>query len=208
MSKDLPENIENLFNPEKLKAALLKASIYLIAYELLKSGIVDKLKSFFSSHFEYDDKLGKILNVESDDFKNKVLSLYPKDVFHSCCLWFYESKIISEEDLNIIPQIRKVRNIIAHELPKFINKELDIDHSLLDKILIISSKIDLWWIKEVEALTDPEFDLDDFDKIDWDVFTGENTFLLQLLEGVYRGDETYLKNYYSLLKLAWENRKG
>jgi hypothetical protein len=46
MSEDTFENWESFLNPEKLKQNLIRASIFISTYEVLKSRIVDEIRDF------------------------------------------------------------------------------------------------------------------------------------------------------------------
>ena len=208
MENNLPKEWEGILNPIKLKTTLIKAGIYLVSYETLKNTIVDKLKDLYSIRWEYDEHTGKIISVQSPDFKNKVISLYPKDEFQACCLWFYNRNAINENDLENIALIRRQRNIIAHELEKFITAELNINEERLKSLVSISNKIDRWWLKEVELPTDPDFNPDELKQIDWDAATGGNSFLLEILETVFNGDDETLKKIHSLFTLAYSKKSG
>lgn len=59
--------------------------------------------------------------------------------------------VISDDEIKEIHKIRRHRNEIAHELPRLIiNSNLDVNLDYLFKIRELISKIDTWWIMEVE----------------------------------------------------------
>ncbi|MBW4460991.1 MAG: hypothetical protein KME47_12255 [Nodosilinea sp. WJT8-NPBG4] len=139
-------------NPESLRGNLIAASIFLTAYELLRTSIIDRIRDFFT--YEFNEHGG----VVSEDYRSKVLSL-DKSPLRASLLWLKEISAICDTDIELIDRIRKHRNELAHDLPKFIvNSDAEINIDLLESIYELLTKIDRWWIKEVEIPTNPEFD--------------------------------------------------
>lgn len=209
MAKDSFDSWEKFINPDKLKSSLIRASIYLSAYELLKTSIIDHLRGFFASEWKLNEKTGEVETVISESYKNKVRSLYPKDEFHSCCLWFFENKAISQKDLDSIAKIRKHRNSIAHELPKYLGSvKYDVDTSLLKELIEIIRKVDTWWLREIEIPTNPDFDHIDYDDIKWDDVLSGNMIIMNFLSSIYEGDDTYLNAFHKEFVERWNKLKG
>ncbi len=143
---------EKFLDPDSLKINLIRASIYLASYELLKSTIVEKPRGFL--------KIGSAdLRVDESEYKKAVLSLCPRDQLYASCLWFRKMVAIDDSDIDTIKEIRAHRNDIAHELPKYI---CDFRHAvnmqLLDSIRFLIGKIDRWWIREIEMEVNPAYD--------------------------------------------------
>ena len=138
-------------NPEFLRGNLIAASIFLAAYETLRASIIDRIQDFFTTGF---DESGWII---SEDYKNKVLSL-DKSPLRASLLWLKEMSVISDADIELVQAIREHRNELAHDLPKLIaTADADININLLDSIYDLITKIDRWWIREVDLPTDPDF---------------------------------------------------
>ena len=209
MAKDSFDSWEKFLNPKKLKDSLIRASIYLSAYEVLKTSIIDHLTGFFASEWKFNKTTGQIETIQSESYRKKVRSLYPKDEFHSCCLWFFENKAIDKSDLDAIPKIRKHRNAIAHELPNFLGSpNYEVDKTLLDKTIEIIEKVDKWWIKEIEVPTNPDFDDMDYDEIKWDEVLSGNMILISFLSSIYDGDDTFLRLFHKEFVEKWKKLKG
>lgn len=60
---------ERALHPETLKTNIITASIFSMAFEMLKSSIIEKIKSFFTNGF---DENGLIVSPE---YREKVLRL-------------------------------------------------------------------------------------------------------------------------------------
>lgn len=209
MKKDTFDSWEKLLNPEKLKDNLIKASLYLSAYEVFKNSILDHLRGFFANHWKLNEITGEIETIISEDYKIKVKALYPRDEFHACCLWFLDNKAINHEDMEAIPEIRKHRNFIAHELPKIIGSaDHEVDTTLFIKIIEIITKIDQWWIMEIEVPTNPDFDDMNYDEINWEGVTSGTMILLDLLRGIYEKNDAFLNYIYSEFANRYKNIKG
>ena len=189
---------EKFLDPEKLKTNLILGSIYLTAYETLKNSVIDHVKGIyqFSIPSTPDEKL---------KYKEKVLNYCPKDEFHACCLWFFREGAIHDDDINKIKNIRKHRNEIAHELPKFIaNIEYDINRTRIQDIYIITRKIDTWWIRNIDPPLDENLDEIDLEHVpDHEIISG-NSILLELIYSVIDNEE-YLKYIQKKMKKR-ENR--
>lgn len=151
-SKQAYQNWAKFLEPESLKSNLIIASMYLAAFELLKSSVIERIRNFFT--YEFNEHGG----VVSEDYKDKVLSL-DKSPLRASLLWLKEMSAICDADIELIDNIRKHRNELAHELPKFIgigNSEININ--LLVSLYELVAKIDHWWIKEIDLSTNSDFD--------------------------------------------------
>ncbi|MEA5451279.1 hypothetical protein VB780_22045 [Leptolyngbya sp. CCNP1308] len=145
-------SLAKFLNPESLRGNLIAASIFLTAYELLRTSIIDRIRNFFT--YEFNEHRGVI----SEDYKCKVLSL-DKSLLRASLLWLKEMSAIDDTDIELVDEMRKHRNELAHNLPKFISTaDAEININLLGSIYELLTKIDRWWIKEVEIPTNPDFD--------------------------------------------------
>ena len=108
------ENWERLLNPDLLKPSLMLVSAYLIAYEMLKNHcLVDRVRSFYTHGFdEHGDKV-------SSDYQTKVLDL-DKSPMKASALWFKTMDALTQDDIDLMDQLRCYRNKIAHNLTNVI----------------------------------------------------------------------------------------
>ena len=145
-------NWAKFLNPESLKSNLIAASLFLTAYELLRTSIIDRIRDFFT--FDLKENRGAV----SEYYKIKVLSLN-KSPLRASLLWLKEMSAINDADIKLVDTIRKHRNELAHTLPKFISTaDMEIRIDLLGDIYKLVTKIDRWWIKEVDIPTNSDFD--------------------------------------------------
>jgi hypothetical protein len=182
---------EKFLNPVKLKQSLVEASVFLTAYEMFRQSVIDNLRSFYSDSFNE----GKF--TQSAEYKTKVIDLYPRDIFHASCLWFQQSGAIDQSDLDFIQRIRDHRNAIAHELPKFISSvEHAVEGQLLAELFKVVTKVDRWWITEVEIPTNPDFDDAEPGSIAYDKIQSGNMIMMNLILSVFFEDESYMAGIY------------
>lgn len=144
-------NFNKLLSPELAKSVLMAAAIYLIAYELLKSSIIEEIKNFYFVGEAYR-------NIAMEmPYDAEVISL-DKSVFVASCRWLHKVEAITNEDIQTILNLRELRNKIAHQLPAFlVDDNINITVSDLVKMQEILAKIDSWWIREVELAANPDF---------------------------------------------------
>lgn len=198
MDERVKESWDKLLNPKSLKDNLINSSLFLSAYEIMKSTIIEKPKDFFTTSWHIDQNTGELKGEKSRSYKEKVISLYKKDEFHACCLWFYNHGVLNDDDLERIKLIRRHRNEIAHELPKFLaDANHNVDRNILNDLYRIVRVIEFWWIKEIEVPTNPDLTIEDYEKLDLDNTHGGNTLFLSLILSVYDGDDSSLEQVYN-----------
>jgi hypothetical protein len=178
-------------NPDELKANLARASVYLCSYELLKSAVIGKPRWFFSPWYPRDGE-------DSPDYKAEVTALCPKDPFHASCLCLRKMNAIDDADVGWIERIRRHRNDIAHELPKYlIDPQFEVNMQLLDTIHFLVGKIERWWLREVEMLADPAVP-------DADIKSGI-TLAIELMHMIIHGQDAEWKQWFDAKRHATGN---
>ena len=193
MDKDGIGGWGKVLNPKLLKQNLIQCSLFLTGYEALKNTVLSRLQSFYSDDWNIDKETGEFSPIISDEYKEKVLSLYPKDQFQAGCLWFRNSGAIDDQELEKIKQIRKHRNYIAHEIIRVIvGDNLNVNEDLINQVQSIVQKLEFWWIKEVETQINPDLDNIDIDTLNLSDTFGGHTMLLSLVLSIFNGDESYL----------------
>jgi hypothetical protein len=170
-------NYNKLLSPELTKSVLMAAAIYLIAYELLKSSIIEEIKNFYFVVAGYENP------AMQKQYDSQVLSL-DKSVFVASCRWLHIVEEITNEDIQTILRLRELRNKIAHQLPEFlVDDDINISVSDLVKIQEILAKIDSWWIREVELAVNPDFVQFDHEELETiEVHSGPMLVVSHLIE--------------------------
>ncbi len=190
MNNNTKASWEKFLNPQTLKNNLVKCSVYIVFFEKLKESIIEKIRDFYWTGY-LDGK-----DIISDEYKKR---FYKQgiDIFDESLNWLVENEAISNVDKQKIIELKDHRNEIAHEMVNFITSiEKDAKESLLLECYEILSKIDKWWIIEVELPTNPESIQLDPESIDYGGIFSGNMVLLQLLYMVYTGNGKKLGEIY------------
>ena len=92
--------------------------------------------------------------IASDAYREEVLSLAPPDVhpntlrFHASCAWWVKDGTLTAADVTEIKEIKKQRDLIAHELPKIlIDPALSIDWHLFSKLRHFITVLGRFWAR-------------------------------------------------------------
>jgi hypothetical protein len=188
---DADESWEKFLNPKTLKQNLIAASVFLAAYEMMKEALIGHLRSFFFN--EWTPENGWKI---SDKYRDRVLSLDRKEMA-ACAKWFRDSGALDDEDLLVLKELANHRNIIAHELPAILGTvEKDVSLLHLRGIYALTTKIDRWWLREVEATTNPDFDDQDSGEAQWDESFSMRMAFMSLLIQLAEGDDSGLLKLY------------
>lgn len=139
-----------------VKARLVDSSLYLMAFHLLKSSIVEGVRDFFVNGHD-----GKDFTI-SPDYKNKVLAR-SKYKFEASLVFLLECEAITEQDIDEIHLLRDYRNKLAHDIPSSIyQKEHYVDPDKIVRAGYFLNKVDNFW-GCIEADTNPDFDKEEID---------------------------------------------
>ncbi len=191
MDDNIKQSWERFLNPESLRANLVTGSLYIAAFEMLKSSIIERIRDFFSTGF---NESGLIID---EKYKTTVLSLN-KSPLYASLVWLKNMEAINDNDIEEFENIKKCRNEIAHEFVDFLSTGPKTDPlPLFPKMIALLSKIEKWWIVNVEIPTNPDYDGNDIDEngiIPGPIMT------LRLLTDIALGSEEESKYYYKFMK--------
>lgn len=146
-------------HPEIVKSGLLKASLFLTGFELLQTELVDRVQSFYAVDFDEN-----LVALESEWYRREVLSLAPPKAhpntkkFHASCTWWVINGTLVKADIAAIQQIKKHRNVIAHELPKLmLDPNVSVDWQLFERVTHYVKVLGRFWGR-VAVDTNSDFD--------------------------------------------------
>ena len=143
---------KKFLNPERVKSNLVLSSLYLSAYELLKSAIVGNIENFFTFGFDADGK--PIVDKQYDEEIRKV----NRDSLRASCFWVEKNGAVSHDEVEQIFQLRNHRNQIAHELPRLlIDSELNLNVDYFVRVRRLLEKVEVWWILNFEMPVNSDF---------------------------------------------------
>jgi hypothetical protein len=187
MDEKVRASWERALHPETLKSNILTASIFSMAFEMLKSSIVGKIEGFFTNGF---DENGMIV---SPKYKRDVLSLNRSPLYASL-QWLKNVSAIDDSDIEKFEHIKKCRNTLVHEMLTFASSGVDFDvQSVFDEMVSLLRKIEIWWFENLEMAIDPETYPPD---LDLDEVVPGPVWSLQMLIDVALGPEEEARKYY------------
>jgi hypothetical protein len=175
----------DFLNPDVVRTRFLRTGLFLVAHEMLLSAIKDRTHDFYSNSWTAVDGWNT-----SSDYREKVLSLDPKDKndpFRASVVWLRRIQAINEDDETTIREMTEERNRLAHELRNVLGGTLNHDfESLFPKLVSLIAKIDRWWAVNVEIATDPDLAGTELNE---DEVTPGSLMLLQVLNKVALGKD-------------------
>jgi hypothetical protein len=193
--KDADASWEKFLNPLSLRQNLVAASVFLVAYEMLRQALIGHLRSFFGNNWTLDE----VCEV-TPEYRENVLSLEKKEIV-ACAKWFRLHGGLEDDDLVTLKDITDQRNVIAHELPAIVfSNEKNISAIHLRSIYILTAKVDNWWLREIEIPTNPECDGMSDEEIERS--SSLRVMLMSMLVELAEGDDSALVELYRLWKEA------
>lgn len=163
-----------LIDVEKNKEKLIDAALFLLAYELLNSSIVDGVKSFFCMGFDEEGL------KYSASYKDKVIQ-QAKHIYEASLMWLMEVEAINQADYEDLLDIRKYRNFVAHQIPEFVFSEnKGVELGRLIKTAELVRKIEKFWVN-VDIDINPDVDHVDRES----AISGKTLILDYMISSVY-----------------------
>ncbi len=189
-TKSTRECWEEFLKPEALRGKLISASLYLAAFEMLKTSIVDRLRDFYTFHF---DEAG---GHPDPTYDQDVLKRNRSPVYASLS-WLLERRAIEQADIDVFETLKDCRNRIAHEMAQLALLGGSLDHlALFPNLVRLMRKIEVWWIVNVEIPTNEDFagiDIDEDGIIPGPIMTVK--MLLDIALGSESDSAAYLKAF-------------
>lgn len=192
------DNWRNILDEEILKYNVSFAAMFVLNYECLKEYVIGQIREFYSENIHFEDD--KMVCEESLSYKREVRTL-DKNIENASLKWFIKENVISHEEYEIYQEIRQRRNDITHELLKNLNEGFnEQDVKLFSALLDMYSKIDKWWINEIEIPISGDEIPDDYDK---ENVCGGQAIVLSIINNIVLGNEgaKYKEVLESLLKV-------
>lgn len=187
MDNKVKASWERVLHPETLKSNIITASIFSMAFEMLKSSIIEKIEGFYTNGF---DENGAIL---SPDYKTEVLDLN-KNKLYASLKWLKDNDVINNKDVETFEQIKKYRNLLVHELTTFTSTGVDFDvGKAFDDLIFLMRKIEIWWFENLDMAIDPESYPRD---LNLDEVTPGPIWNLRMLIDIALGPQDEAKKYY------------
>ncbi|OLU09032.1 hypothetical protein [Achromobacter ruhlandii] len=184
--RDTANQWERFLDPDVVRPSLFMATMFITTFEILQDSIVDDLRSLYTSEF---DERGPTVDSE---YQSKVLSKN-KSPLYASLHWLRENDAISDEDLATFEQLKKTRNLLAHELFGIVTGQVESSHEVqFDALVALLRKIGVWWVINVEIPTNPDFD---GKEIDEEGIVPGTVLTLQMLIEVASGNTELLESW-------------
>lgn len=197
----LHKDLKKITTSEIQKRNLILGSIFIAAYERLRYVLVERPKEFFTFTVDSFKNITEVSDEFEDELKeicSKLSKSDRKNPYTVMAYWFKKQGVIEEGDIETLDKIRIYRNELAHELSKFlIDSDYDVDVDYLFHMREIVEKIDIWWIKEVEAPIHPDINSIAIHKAD--ITSGNVSLLDHLLSIALEIDERVMKDKEELI---------
>ncbi len=196
---DAKNKWEAFLDPDKLRPKLVSAAIYIALYEVLKGVVIDRIEDFFMQGFDENGV------ITSPKYKTDVLSL-GKGRLQASLEWLRKSEVIDASDVEVMEVLRIQRNELAHDLFDVVTGSKTSDFTaLIPAVIALISKIEKWWVVNVEIPTNPDFSGQEIDETG--VLTG-TMMSVQLLNIVALGPPEEARQYLTALRDNWRRGTG
>jgi hypothetical protein len=165
-------------------------------FERFKEYVTNQVDGFFASRFEFKDR--RLAYTRGEKFKALIKEKgggdpgqHANKVFRAALNWFHEFDAIDKAALNEIERLYALRNEIGHELFEIIANDIKKPVALTDVLMTLGVYVTIvrWWVKEIEATTDPDMTQERYANTNWDeVESADTVFLRLILQKSLAGD--------------------
>jgi hypothetical protein len=171
-----------------IRQQFILAGLLLTIFERFKTYAVDRVDGFFAQRYEVRD--GDLTFIRGETFKALVKERgkgqpgqHANRDFRAALQWFRDQNAIDQDELEEVERLYTLRNAIGHELFAIIadDRKQPIRSSDVAMALGIYVKVVRWWIREIEAATDPDMTQERYDSIRWEEAESTNTAFLRLI---------------------------
>lgn len=193
---DFDDRWERFLDPEVLRPSLFMATMFITTFEILKDSIVDRIRDFYTNGW---DENGSIVSPE---YQQQVTSRNKSAVYASL-EWLLERDVIDQVDFQTFENLKKIRNMLAHQLFSVVTGQVESDHSTQFPVLVeLLRKIELWWVINLEIPTNPDFDDQEIDEAG--IVPGA-VLSLQMLIEVASGNTELLEHWRKMSQRRKDN---
>lgn len=156
------DNAERICNKESLQAQLSFMALFIGMFEFMKDSLLSRVESFLCSDMTQNED-GEWVYIHSDAYKNEIEKRLVdgkivNDRLRNTLLWFKDAEAITDDDYELFRELRNKRNSYAHKMAQHVWDGLpEQDAKGLLALLDLYSKIDKWWINEIEIPISGQF---------------------------------------------------
>ena len=192
---------EATLTPDIVRGRLICAGLFSLAYELLETAVIGRLRDFYA---DFEDGALR----PGPDYRIEVLVLDPKgkeDPLRGSLAWLVKSGVISEADRDAFWSVKNARNKVAHELAQIVGgSEPEVFEARFATILNLTSQIQRWWVINLDVATDPDWD---GAEIDPNEVTHGSALIMQILVDVALGGDDLAGRHLEAFQAELKRRR-
>lgn len=133
-----------------MRLLLQLSGLYLVAYELVRNGVIEGVRGFFCNGFDQD---GLIYSVEYTQIRSS-----RKHELDACLWWLVDKDVLTQDQADSVTTLRNERNRVAHELPRlFVDPSFRLDENALLDARDVLKRLAVFF-GGINADTNPDFD--------------------------------------------------
>jgi hypothetical protein len=180
----------------EIRDQFIFASLILMIFEQFKKYVVHQVDGFLAARIEIQN--GDLKYMRGEEFKALIKEKGAGDpgqhdnrVFRAALHWFFDLGAIERDELDDVERLYTLRNEIGHELLRIIADDTKAIIRLGDVLIAfgVYVKIVRWWVKEVEATTNPGVTPELYENTAWDKVESTGTiFLREILHKALAGN--------------------
>ncbi|MBN9514556.1 MAG: hypothetical protein J0H97_14215 [Alphaproteobacteria bacterium] len=172
----------------EIRRQFVLAGLLLMIFERFKEYVTNQVDGFFASYVEFKD--GRLAYTRGEAFKALIRERgggnpgqHANKVFRAALNWFHEFNAIDKSTLEEIERLYALRNEIGHELFEIIANDIKKPVTLTDVLMTLGVYVTIvrWWVKEIEATTDPDMTQEKYASANWDEVESVDTLFLRLI---------------------------
>jgi hypothetical protein len=149
---------ERFLDPEVVRPSLFAATMFITTFEILKDSVVDRVRDFYMCGW---DETGPTI---SPAYQDEVASRN-RSILYASLAWLREHGAVNDADIEAFEQLKRTRNLLAHQLFEVVTGHADSEHSSqLADLVALLRKVEVWWVVNVEIPTNPDFADQDIDE--------------------------------------------
>ena len=179
-------------DPAVFREKLVKAALFIAAYEVLKDLVVGRVKSFYVPQLI---GLGASQLEELErQYRQEVLALDKQSrALPASLSWLKQNGALEASDLDDFAKTREARDETAHRLPDALFGEFATDLTKEFGVIVrLSDKIGKWWAIHVEI---PLGSVEGTEEIDADEVQPGTSILLHLMQNLATGNAEWLDGW-------------
>lgn len=180
------DNWERFLDPDVVRPSLFLATMFITTFEILKDSVVDQIRGFYAIGFDEDGQ------TVGEEYQVQVLSKN-KSVLYASLQWLREHDAIDDQDLIRFEELKRTRNLLAHQLFAAVTGQVESKHQdQFGALVALLRKIGVWWVVNVEIPTSPDWDGQEIDESN--IVPG-SVLSLQMLIEVASGNTELLEHW-------------